>query len=100
MPTRRHWRSWPGTWPEPARQPSTIEGRPRTTPNSIQRMCLDEADDGSGKLWAGILLQEVAGAGDHRMRYSLCTRHIASKDRRHWSGDRIAVAEGHQHRSG
>src|ERR1700735_1938341 len=58
----------------------------------------DEVGDHGAEPFAGVLLQEVPGTGNHRMDDSRRPRHGLLQHRRHRAGDRIAVAERHQER--
>src|ERR1700691_4322885 len=58
----------------------------------------DEVGDDSAELFAGVFLQKVARAGDHRVVDARRARHGALEDGSHGPGDRVAIAEGHQKR--
>lgn len=60
----------------------------------------DEPDDRRREPVARVLLEEVAGPGQHGMPDPCRARDRPLQDRRHAAGDRVGVAEGHQERPG
>ncbi len=86
----------------PAARPLRTHGRPTYSPGddpaAAARSAADEPGDDLPELGAGVLLHEVAGAGDHGVVEPRAARHQLAQDRRHRPGDRVAVGEGGEER--